>query len=359
MIVAIGTGLFATNNFIHMIWKLNLLVIRKMSQKGLSLSRQKEKEKMLSVLEIKRKLPKLFVEKLYENYTPLTIDKILAGMAGDRNTTLRVNNIKSNIQEVMKRLKENGIKFERVPWYIDALVIKNVKEKQIQDLKMYEAGEIYLQSLSSMVPPLVLNPKLNEKVLDLTAAPGSKTTQMAAMMQNKGYILANELDALRCERLKYNVEKQGATIIEINNGRGEVIGKKYEGYFDKVLLDAPCSGEGRFLANDAKTYRNWSEKTVKELAKLQKKLLKSAYQALKHGGELVYSTCTLNREENEEILEWAISELEGLRLKNINLDIKNTVKGISDNKEIEKAIKILPSKDNEGFFVAKFILERK
>ena len=241
----------------------------------------------------------------------------------------------------------------------DALVIKNVKEKQIQDLKMYEAGEIYLQSLSSMVPPLVLNPKPNEKVLDLTAAPGSKTTQMAAMMQNKGYILANELDALRCERLKYNVEKQGATIIEINNGRGEVIGKKYEGYFDKVLLDAPCSGEGRFLANDAKTYRNWSEKTVKELAKLQKKLLKSAYQALKHGGELVYSTCTLNREENEEILEWAISELEGLRLKNINLDIKNTVKGISDNKEIEKAIKILPSKDNEGFFVAKFILERK
>ena len=310
---------------------------------------------MLSVLEVKRKLPNTFVEKLYENYTPLTVDKILTGMSGERNTTLRVNNIKSDIQKVMNELKENGIKFDRVQWYTDALIIKNVKEKQIQALKMYNEGKIYLQSLSSMVPPLVLNPKPNEKVLDLTAAPGSKATQMAAMMENKGYILANELDSLRCERLKYNVEKQGANIIEVNNGRGEVIGKKYENYFDKVLLDSPCSGEGRFLANDAKTYRSWSERTVKELAKLQKKLFRSAYQALKLGGELVYSTCTLNIEENEEILEWAISELDGLKLESINLEMKNVVKGMNENKEIEKAIKILPSKDTEGFFVAKLI----
>ena len=312
---------------------------------------------MLSVLEVKRKLPNTFVDKLYENYTPLTVDKILAGMSGERNTTLRVNNIKSDIQKVMNELKENGIKFDRVQWYKDALIIKNAKEKQIQDLEIYGNGEIYLQSLSSMIPPLVLNPKPYEKVLDLTAAPGSKTTQMAAMMEDKGHILANELDTLRCERLKYNVGKQGASIIEVNNGRGETIGKKYEGYFDKVLLDAPCSGEGRFLANDAKTYRSWSERTVKELVKVQKKLLKSAFQALKLGGELVYSTCILNRDENEEILEWAISELRGLKLESIDLKIKNSIKGISKNKEIEKAIKILPSKETEGFFVAKFVLD--
>ena len=214
---------------------------------------------MLSVLEIKRKLPEKFVEDLYENYSPLTVDKILAGMAGERNTTLRVNRLKSNIQDIMNCLKENGIKFDRVLWYSDALILKEATEKQIQKLDIYENGEIYLQSLSSMIPPLVLNPKENEKVLDLTAAPGSKTTQMAAMMNNKGYILANELDALRCERLKYNVEKQGAAIVTVNNGRGEVIGKKYEAVFDKVLLDAPCSGEGRFLATDARTYRSWSE----------------------------------------------------------------------------------------------------
>ena len=181
---------------------------------------------MLSVLEVKRRLPKDFVEELYNNYSPLTVDKILSGMSGERNTTLRVNTLKANIQSIMSILKENAIKFDRVNWYNDALVIKNIAEKHMQKLDIYENGLIYLQSLSSMVPPVVLNPKENEKVLDLTAAPGSKTTQMAAMMNNKGYILANELDLLRCERLKFNVERQGATIVEVNSGRGEIIGKK-------------------------------------------------------------------------------------------------------------------------------------
>ena len=307
---------------------------------------------MLSVLEVKRKLPKSFVEELYETYSPLTVDKILSGMSGKRNTTLRVNTLKSNIQDIMSILKEKGIKFDRVSWYNDALILKNATEKQIQGLDIYENGYIYLQSLSSMIPPIVLNPIKNEKVLDLTAAPGSKTTQMAAMMHNEGYILANELDTLRCERLKFNVEKQEADIIEVNNGRGEVIGKKYEEYFDKVLLDAPCSGEGRFLANDHKTYRNWSEKTVNELSKLQKKLLKSAYQAVKQNGEIVYSTCTLNRDENEKVLEWALEEL-NVKMLDIKLDVKNKGNIFSQNEEINKAIRILPSKETEGFFIAK------
>ena len=307
---------------------------------------------MLSVLEVKKKLPNEFVEELYENYSPLTVDKILSGMSGDRNTTLRVNTLKSDIYEIMNILKENAIKFDRVSWFNDALVIKNASEKVLQKLDIYEEGKIYLQSLSSMVPPIVLNPVPNEKILDLTAAPGSKTTQIVAMMENKGYVLANELDALRCERLKFNVQKQGAEIVEINNGRGEVIGKKYEEYFDKILLDAPCSGEGRFLANNPKTYRSWSLKTVKELSKLQKKLLRSAYQAVKKNGEIVYSTCTLNKAENEDVLKWAIEEL-NIKILDINLNIKNSVPISDENKEVQKAIRILPSKETEGFFIAK------
>ncbi len=310
---------------------------------------------MLSVLEVKRKLPKEFIEKLYENFTPLTVDKILSGMSGERSTTLRVNTLKSNIHEIMSILKENGIKFDRVSWYNDALIIKDISEKQLQKLEIYNEGYIYLQSLSSMIPPLVLNPIEGEKVLDLTAAPGSKTTQMAAMMKNTGYILANELDELRCERLRYNIEKQGANIVEVLNGRGETIGKKYENFFDKVLLDAPCSGEGRFLGTDAKTYRGWSERTVSELSKLQRKLFKSAYQALKPGGYLVYSTCTLNREENENIIEWALDNSNEMKIKTetINLNIKNIVEPISENIEVKKAIKIIPSRETEGFFIVK------
>ena len=309
---------------------------------------------MLSILDLKRKLPSDFVDELYEQYTPITVDKILTGMLGERNTTLRVNTIKYNIQELMKYLREKNIKFERVSWYNDALIIKNANEKEIQKLDIYEKGYIYLQSLSSMVPPLVLNPKPGENVLDLTAAPGSKTTQMAAMMKNDGYILANELDKIRCERLQYNIEKQGANIVEVINNRGEKVGEEYQEQFDKVLLDAPCSGEGRFLGNNVGTYRNWSKRTVRELAKLQKKLFKSAYTALKLNGMMVYSTCTLNKDENENVLQWAIENF-NVKLLDINIDFKEKMQGFNDGLDgsINKAIRILPSKNMEGFFVAK------
>lgn len=309
---------------------------------------------MLSILEVKRKLPKEFVNDLYQNYTPLMVDKILSGLSGERMTTVRVNTIKYSVQEFIKYCKEKNIKFERVLWYKDAFIIKNINEKQIQKLDIYEKGYIYLQSLSSMMPPIILDPKKGERILDLTAAPGSKTTQIATLMENEGYILANELDKIRCERLKYNIQKQGVSIAEIINQRGERLGSQFAESFDKVLLDAPCSGEGRFLANSVKTYRDWSLKTVKELSKLQRKLFKSAYEALKKNGIMVYSTCTLNTDENEEILEWAIQNF-NLKMLNIELEIKNTLPIFTEglNKQIEKSIKIMPSKIQEGFFVAK------
>ena len=302
---------------------------------------------MISITEIKRRLPEKFIEELYENFSPLVVDSILVGMNQERFTTLRVNTLKFNIQDLMKYFKEINIKFERVAWFSDALIIKNANEKDIQKLDIYEKGYIYLQSLSSMVPPLVLNPKPGEKVLDMTAAPGSKTTELAAIMQNKGQIIANEVDKIRFERLKYNINIQGAKIVNAINKRGEVLGSIYENEFDKVLLDTPCSGEGRFIATSAVTYKNWSEKTVKDLVKLQKKLVASAYKALKQGGYLVYSTCTINKHENENIVQYA-KEL-GLELVDTNIDIREAIK------VDEKAIKILPSKTYEGFFVSKFI----
>ena len=311
---------------------------------------------MLSVLEVKRKLPKDFIKEINETYSPLVCDKILSGINGERFTTIRVNTIKTNVQEVMKILKEKNIKFERIMWYNDGLILKNANEKQISSLKIYEEGLIYLQSLSSMIPPLVLEPKEGENVLDLTAAPGGKTTEMAALMNNKGYILANELDKIRCERLKYNVEKQGASIIEVNNGKGEKLGEIFKEKFDKILLDAPCSGEGTFLANMPRTYISWSLKTVNELAKLQKKLFKSAYQALKPNGIMIFSTCTLNIEEDEKIVDWAIKNL-NLKVLDINLNIdeKNKLPITIENmdKSINKTIKIMPSKNFEGFYIAK------
>lgn len=311
---------------------------------------------MISVNEIKRRLPQDFVEEIYENFSPVTVDKILLGMTDDRFLTLRVNSLKYNIQDLMRYFKEINIKFERVPFYSDALIIKNAKEKDIQKLDIYGKGYVYFQSLSSMIPPLVLAPKEGDRVLDMTAAPGSKTTQMACLMNNKGYILANELDKIRCERLKYNVDMQGTSIIEVINGRGEKLGDNFEGQFDKVLLDAPCSGEGRFIATSPMTYKNWSKKQVTDLVKLQKKLFASGYKTLKPGGTMVYSTCTINKDENELVLNWVLENFD-IKLERIEIEIKDSVPGFNDglNKSVNKAIKILPSKMMEGFFVAKFI----
>lgn len=302
---------------------------------------------MLSIKEVKNRLPQEFIVNLYEMFTPLTVDKILVGINEKRYTTLRVNTLKYNIQDLIRYFKEKNIKFERVLWYKDALIIKNVTEKDIQKLDIYEKGYIYLQSLSSMVPPIILDPKPGEKVLDVAAAPGSKTTQMACLMNNNGRILANELDKIRCEKLKHNINNQGANIIEVINGRGEKLGENYKEEFDKVLLDTPCSGEGIFNASNVQSYRGWSMKKVKELTKIQKRLFKSAYDALKPKGTLVYSTCTLNKEENENVLHWALENF-NLKLIDINISINDVIRVLDG-----KALKILPSKNMEGFFVAK------
>lgn len=311
---------------------------------------------MASITDTKNRLPKEFVDNLYTMFSPGVVDNIFRGISEKRYTTLRVNTLKYNIQDLMRYFKEINIKFERVLWYKDALVIKNANEKEIQKLEIYQKGYIYLQSLSSMVPPLVLAPKEGENVLDLTAAPGSKTTQMAALMNGKGYILANELDKLRCERLKYNVNSQGADIVEVVNGRGEKIGEQYQEKFDKVLLDTPCSGEGRFSIYNVQSYKAWSTRTVNDLTKMQRKLFKSAYNSLKQNGTLVYSTCTLNKDENEYILDWALNNF-NVKLVPIDIEIKDSIPAFNEglDKSINKAIRILPSKNMEGFFVAKFV----
>lgn len=310
--------------------------------------------KIKEIIQAKNKLPLDFINDIYNTYTEKVADKILYGMTKKRLTTLRVNTLKSNIDEIKKYLKDKNIEFENVYFYNDALIIKNEDEKYLRNLEIYKNGYIYIQSLSSMIPALVLNPTKKDKVLDLTAAPGSKTMQMAALMKNEGLILANEVDKIRLERLKYNIKMQGVKIAEVVNEDGRNIGKKYPCYFDKVLLDTPCSGEGRFLVTDEKTYKFWSNKEIEKLQTIQKELLKSASQALKEKGEIVYSTCTLNTKENEEIINWAIKNLR-LEVIDIDLNLKDKIsiytKGL--DKSVKKALKILPNKIQEGFFIAK------
>ena len=308
----------------------------------------------MSVVKAKSKLPYEFTEAIYNKFSERNADKILEGMV-EKYTTLRVNTLKSNNDEVIKVFDENKIDYDKVDWYENAFIIKNKTEKDLQKLDIYKDGKIYLQSLSSMVPPLILDPKEGENVLDLTAAPGSKTTQMAALMNNKGYIQANEIDKIRFDRLEYNIKKQGVTIAEVTNEDGRNAVKKKDEYFDKILLDVPCSGEGRFIIDKPETYSTWSIMLVQGLTMLQKELIDSAFKALKVGGTLVYSTCTLNREENEKIVNWALNSY-NLELEQISFKADNMIKGNNKHlrEEINKTVKILPSRRTEGFYIAKF-----
>ena len=313
---------------------------------------------MKSFRQLLQKLPSEFLERLQTEYGPAKAEKIMGGMMTERPVTLRVNTLKTDIRTVMKVFQESNIKFDRVLWYNDALSVKNARENDLAEQQLYQEGHIYLQSLSSMIPPLVLNPKPGMKVLDLTAAPGSKSTQLAALMQNQGSILANEINAIRAERLKFNIDKQGASIVTVRLGDGKRLEENFEQYFDAVLLDAPCSGEGLFLASDPKTYRFWSAKKVRELAAEQKKLLRTALWALKPGGSIVYSTCTLSREENEAVLDWAMDRYgPELKLEPINLAIPSAEPGVeigeSGRLNSKNYLRIYPSTIMEGFFVAK------
>ena len=310
---------------------------------------------MNSIIQAKSKLPIDFINYIEANFSERTVSNILSGMCENRSTTFRVNTLKSTNEEVENFLKANNVEFEKCEFYDNAYIVKKT-EKEMLDYDIGKEGKIYLQSLSSMVPPLILDVNKGDTVLDMTSAPGSKTTEIAALANNEATIYANEIDKIRFERLKYNIEKQGANITEVINDDGCNLGDRYLETFDKVLLDTPCSGEGRFLLNESSTYSKWSTKMVEELSTLQIKLITSACKALKSGGTLVYSTCTLNKNENEKIVDYAVKNL-NMEVLPIDLKIKNKISGDAKglDKQVKDTIKILPNKNFEGFYLAKLI----
>lgn len=186
-------------------------------------------------------LPEFFIPMLAKQYGEELTKRIIEGYSKQRKVTLRVNTLKTSVEEVKKRLTEHQIEWQEVPWSKEALIIKEAREDKIQNLSLYEEGQIYLQSLSSMLPPILLNPKENTDILDMAAAPGGKTTQMAALTNNNAHITACEKNKIRLERLKYNIEKQGASSVYVMQEDSRNLSDFFS--FDQILLDAPCSRE--------------------------------------------------------------------------------------------------------------------
>ena len=294
------------------------------------------------------KLSEFLTNELIKQYGEETYNKIIEGYNQKRFTTLRVNTLKAKVSYICSVLSENNIEYEKVSWNNEALIIKNANEIDIKELEIYKNGEIYLQSLSSMMPAIILEPKENEDILDMTAAPGGKTTQIAALTNNKANITACEMNTVRADRLKYNVEKQGATSVTVLKEDSRRLNDYFS--FDKILLDAPCSGSGTILLNNERTYKNFSENLVKKTIKSQKDLLKKAIKILKPGHELVYSTCSILKQENENIIKEIIEKGQA-EVVTVNEEKLKDIPKLKSN--IDGALTVCPNEYYEGFFVAK------
>ncbi|MFH1855165.1 MAG: RsmB/NOP family class I SAM-dependent RNA methyltransferase [bacterium] len=281
-----------------------------------------------------RMLPKEFLKRLETIIPTEKLRDVLEAYTVIRPTTIRVNTLKTNAAHLLQIFDSHSIVYEPSPISSIAFIIRSDK-RMLLDLDAYNNGLFYIQSLSSMLPVIVLDPKPNEKILDIAAAPGSKTTQMAAIMNNTGQIVANDNSRIRGYKLRANLKIQGVTNTTVVISPGQTIWKEYPEYFDKALVDAPCSMEGTFTTTNPKTCEHWSIKAIKELVQRQKWLLRSAVSATKPGGIIVYSTCTLEPEENEKVIEWILKK----ELGKVEL--------------FEPTTLIYPSELMEGFFIAK------
>lgn len=296
---------------------------------------------------IEEKLPSNLINLIKEQYGEEIAEKIFNGYLKRRNVSFRVNTLKASKEEVVKVLNDKGIKYDIPLWYEDAFVLKNVVEKDIECEDIYEEGKIYLQNLSSMLPPILLEPKEKKDILDMTAAPGGKTTEIAALTNNKAYITACEKNKVRADRLRYNLKKQGANayVIEKDATMLDSFLK-----FDQILLDAPCSGSGTIILTEESEDVRLTDGYMEKLEKVQTKLLDKAITLLKSGEEMVYSTCSILYRENEHIVN---KFLKANRIEIVPID-KSKFIGIEFLPcEFEDALLVMPNENYEGFFAIK------
>ncbi|MBU1104167.1 MAG: RsmB/NOP family class I SAM-dependent RNA methyltransferase [Nanoarchaeota archaeon] len=278
---------------------------------------------------------------------------------------IRCNTIKISPEKLLEKLESKWQVKQPFPKFPEILLVtSDLKPGELGNALEHLLGYYYIQEISSMMSVLALDPQPDEFVLDICASPGSKTTQAAAKMQNKGTIIANDLKLDRIKILSTNLERCGVTntITTRNDAISLCSSLKKSNFrkFDRILLDAPCSGEGT-LRSSPKTLLMWNQKVIKKLSRQQKKFIAFAFKCLKEGGTLVYSTCTHAPEENEEVVSFALENFP-VKIETLSLPLKCR-EGISQwkekkfHKDVEKTCRIYPQDNNsEGFFVSKFKL---
>jgi len=306
-------------------------------------------------------LPPLFIERLQTIFPREYQESVLKTFIEPSPLSVRVNILKTSKEKVIYFLRKQNIRFKEVPWYHDALILDGISKKDLGATALIQNGFIFIQSLSSMLVPLILDPKPGDHILDMCAAPGGKATQIAALMQNQGSLLALESVKERYFKLKSVIALLGTDMIQpkLTDARRFSRGVNL---FDRILVDAPCSSEGRFKVFDEKTYAYWSLQKIKEMAHKQKELLLSASRLLKPGGLLVYSTCTFAPEENEAMIDWFLQKTNNafrvLKPENFPILMSRAVEQWNNkifDRQVSHCLRVLPNETMEGFFIAKLM----
>ncbi|HCR1047017.1 TPA: 16S rRNA (cytosine(1407)-C(5))-methyltransferase RsmF [Enterobacter hormaechei] len=253
-------------------------------------------------------LPEQFLAQMREALPAhLSFDDFVAACQRPLRRSIRVNTLKISVGAFLDLVSPYGWQLTPVPWCEEGFWIERDDEESLPlgSTAEHLSGLFYIQEASSMLPVAALFADGNqpERVMDVAAAPGSKTTQIAARMNNRGAILANEFSASRVKVLHANISRCGIHNVVLTHFDGRVFGAALPEAFDAILLDAPCSGEG-VVRKDPDALKNWSVESNLEIAATQRELIDSAFHALRPGGTLVYSTCTLNRDENEDVCLW-------------------------------------------------------
>ena len=305
-------------------------------------------------------LPEAFIERLGRIVPAERFAAVVASFAAPLPTSFRVNTLRATPAEVQAALAAEGLTLEPVPWSDEAFVVPPEERARLLASAEVAEGRVYVQNLSSMIPPRVLGAAPGERVLDLCAAPGSKTLQLAAQMRGQGELAAVEVVRGRFFKLRENLKAHGADFVRTFLQDGTRVWRYRPEHFDRVLLDAPCSTEGRFRTDDPATHAYWSPRKIREMARKQRRLLFSAVHSLRVGGVLVYSTCTFAPEENEAVLDKTLQTFgDALALEPVALDLGNAQppldawNGRAFRHDLSAARRLLPEGAMEAFFIAR------
>lgn len=305
--------------------------------------------------------PPLFLERLQAILPATGYAEALAGLAGPRDTCFRLNPLHGDdMSDVLNELADAGIGFRALRGMDGVFRVTAGERGQLTRAGAVTRGSVYIQNPASMLAPLALAPAMGDVVLDLAAAPGSKTLQLAAMVGAAGRVSAVEVVKPRFYRLLGNLKRHGADNVQAYLKDGRFVWRSVPERFDKVLLDAPCSSEGQFLRSEPESFRYWRPKKGREMARKQKSLLWSAVQCLKPGGRLLYATCTFAPEENEVVIDHVMRKFPGiLEIMPVDMPLENSQPGLTEWRDkplhpsLRGALRILPTDCYEGFFLCR------